>query len=53
MEYRIRIIETSSRLETVEADCEEDALDYVRDEYANENIVLDSNDYDDVGFEVD
>ena len=52
-QYRIRITETSSRLETVEADCEENALDYVQEQYTNENIVLDSSDYDDVRFEVD
>jgi len=52
-EYRIRVTETLSRLETVEAESEDDALDYVRDQYAAEQIILDADDYDGVEFEVD
>ena len=52
-EYRIRITETLSRLETIEADCEDEALDYAENEYADTNIVLDFSDFDSVKFEVD
>jgi len=52
-EYTIRVTETSSRLVTVDVLDAEDAIDMVQQQYADEEIVLDSNDYDDVKFEVE
>lgn len=51
-EYTIRVTETSSRLVTVNVLDTEDAIEMVQDQYSNEEIVLDSTDFDDVKFEV-
>lgn len=51
MEYEVIITETLSRRITVEANSREDALDIVQEKYANEEIILDSNDFFDVEFD--
>lgn len=51
-EYTIRVTETLSRLVTVDVLDTEDAIDMVRQQYSDEEIVLDETDYDDVKFEV-
>lgn len=51
-EYAIEITETLSRIEYVEADNEDEALDAVREMYFNEEIVLDSYDYIDTDFNI-
>jgi len=52
-EYTIRVTETSSRLVTVDVLDTEDAIDMVTEQYNNEEIVLDTSDFDDVKFEVE
>ena len=49
-EYAVEVVETLSRVEYVEADNEDEALDKVREMYFNEVIVLDSSDYDSTDF---
>lgn len=51
-EHRIRITETSSRIVTIDAGSEHDAIEAVQQQYADEKIVLGEADYDDVNFEV-
>lgn len=51
-EYTIEVKEQASRLVTVNAESEDDAIDIVEQQYADGDIVLDYNDYDDVEFEV-
>ncbi len=51
-QYKVEVKETSSRIVTVETNCEDDAIVVVRAMYTNEVIVLDAEDYDDVEFEV-
>ncbi len=46
MEYRIRIVETASRVITVEAEDEQTAVDIVSDQYSKAEIILDWEDYD-------
>lgn len=46
MEYKIRIIETLSRVITVDAEDEQSAVDIVSEQYAKEEIVLDYDDFD-------
>lgn len=53
--YTIEINESYTRVVTVELDDDSDindALSEVRDNYYNERIVLDSDDFDDVNFNV-
>jgi len=52
-EYTVRVTETLSCLVTVDVLDTEDAIDMVTEQYANEEIVLDSSDFDGVGFEVE
>ena len=53
MRVKIQITETLQRSIKVEAKNEQDALDYVRQQYVDERIVLDSNDCtSDAEFEV-
>ena len=51
-EYAVEISETLSRVEYVEADNEDEALDIVREKYFNEEFVLDSSDYIDTDFQI-
>lgn len=46
MEYKIRIIETLSRVMIVEAEDEQSAVDIVSDQYSKAEIILDAEDYD-------
>ncbi len=43
--YRIEIAETLSRTVEMEADCEADAIDKVRQKYRNCEIILNASDY--------
>ncbi len=52
-EYKIKVTETLSCVVIITAESEQDAIDDVQNDYANESIVLDYNDYDDVKFEVE
>lgn len=45
---KIRIKETLSRVVDVDAETEADAISIVEHQYANEKIVLDASDFDDV-----
>ena len=51
-EMKIRIKETLSRVVDVDAETEADAISIVEHQYADEKIVLDADDFDDVEFEV-
>ncbi|KKN71233.1 hypothetical protein LCGC14_0422760 [marine sediment metagenome] len=51
-EYEVEIEETLSRIVTVEAENSDDAEDKVREDYGNGDIVLDSDDFQDVNFEI-
>lgn len=51
-EYKVEIHETSSRIVTVNAENEDDAVDVVREAYEAGEYVLDYNDFQDVEFEV-
>ena len=44
--YDIEIIETASKIVTVEADSESDAVRLVNDKYRNQDILLDTSDGD-------
>jgi hypothetical protein len=46
MIYKVRIIETLSRIVEIEADDEYDALSIAEDMYCDGGIVLDASDYD-------
>lgn len=48
--YKVRIVETSSRIVEVEANEEIDALNFVEDLYCEGIEVLDSSDFDFVDF---
>ena len=50
--YAIEVTETLSRIEYIDADSEEDALDLIRAMYFNEEIVLDSSNYIDTNFNI-
>jgi len=45
--YSFEIRETLSRVVEIEAETEEEAIQKVEQEYKNEEIVLDSSDFDD------
>lgn len=49
---KIRIKETLSRVVDIDAKTETDAISIVEHQYADEKIVLDASDFDDVKFEV-
>ena len=50
--YRVVVTETLQRTITINADNEGEALDKVQEMYDNEEIVLDSSDYQDTKIEV-
>lgn len=50
VKYTINIEEILSRIVEVEADSEEEAENKVREQYRNEDIVLDSSDFQGVEF---
>lgn len=50
-EHKVKITEASSRIVTITAESEHDAVEIVQQQYADEKIILDSSDYDDVNFE--
>jgi hypothetical protein len=50
MKYKVRIIETLSRIVEVEAENDMDALNTVEDMYCDSQIVLDSEDFDFVDY---
>lgn len=52
MTYCIEVTEVLKRRVYVESDCAENALAKVEDDYANCDIVLDSEDFVDNSFEV-
>ena len=52
MKFRIEIAETLSRAIDIEADSEEEALQKVRDRYNAEIIILNSEDFLDVEFQM-
>ena len=49
--YQVEITETSQRVEEVEAESEEEAIDIVDELYRNGEIVIEYNDYK--GYEID
>lgn len=51
-EYQVEVVETLVRIVTVEAMSEEDAIKFVRYDYSNAELVLDSDDFFDVEFEI-
>ena len=51
-EYNVEVCETLIRIVTVEALNEEQALEFVRYDYNNAELVLDSDDFFDVDFEI-
>ena len=53
MKYKVRIIETLSRVVEVEAEDDMDALNTVEDMYCDSQIVLDSEDFDFVDYEIE
>lgn len=52
MKYQVKITEYLSKIIEVEADDEIDARLLVEEMYCGEEVVLDSNDFDDVEFEI-
>lgn len=51
-EYQVEVVETLIRIVTVEAMTEEDAIKFVKYDYNNAELVLDSDDFFDVDFNV-
>jgi hypothetical protein len=51
-EYNIEVCETLIRIVTVEATSEEEALELIRNDYNNAELVLDADDFFDVDFEI-
>ena len=51
-EFQVEVCETLIRIVTVEAQSEEQALEFVRYDYNNAELVLDSDDFFDVEFEI-
>jgi len=49
-EYQVEVCETLIRIVTVEAQSKEQALEFVRYDYNNAELVLDSDDFFDVDF---
>ena len=49
-EFQVEVCETLIRIMTVEAQSEEQALEFVRYDYNNAELVLDSDDFFDVDF---
>ena len=52
MKYSVTIEETLSRTVEIEADSKENAIEKVKKQYKNEDIVLDSDDFSEVVFGV-
>lgn len=50
--YDFNIIETLARVVTIEAETLEEAEEKIRDMYNNEEIVLDSSDFQDTNIEI-
>jgi len=51
--YKVEIIEKSYRLVEVSATSKKQAIEFVREQYENGEIVLDYNDFDDVKFKAE
>lgn len=51
-EYNVEVCETLIRIVTIEAMNAEDAIKFVRYDYNNAELVLDSDDFFDVEFEI-
>jgi hypothetical protein len=51
-EFKVEVMETLVRIVTVEATSEEDAIKFVMYDYNNAELVLDSDDFFDVDFEI-
>ena len=51
-EFEVEVVETLIRIVTVEATSEEQALEFVKYDYNNAELVLDSDDFFDVDFNV-
>lgn len=51
-EYSVEVCETLIRIVTVEATSEDEAIKFVRYDYNNAELVLDSDDFFDVEFEI-
>ena len=51
-EFQVEVCETLIRIVTVEAQSAEQALEFVRYDYNNAELVLDSDDFFDVEFEI-
>lgn len=51
-EYQVEIKETLSRIVTVVADSNDEAIANAQDDYNNESVVLDASDFQDVEFGV-
>jgi hypothetical protein len=49
-EYQVEVCETLIRIVTVEATSEEDAIKFVKHDYNTAELVLDSDDFFDVDF---
>jgi len=49
-EFQVEVCETLIKIVTVEAQSEEQALEFVRYDYNNAELVLDSDDFFDVDF---
>ena len=49
-EYEVEVVETLIKIVTVEAMTEEDAIKFVKYDYNNAELVLDSDDFFDVDF---
>lgn len=52
MEYKVEIKETLSRVVTVKAKSEQEAINKVKGEYASECHILDSGDYSETNFDI-
>ena len=51
-EFQVEVCETLIRIVTVEATSEEQAIEQVMNDYNNAELVLDSDDFFDVEFEI-
>lgn len=50
MKYKIKVIETLSKIVEVEADSEDAAFEKIQDMHANEDFVLSADDFEGVEF---
>jgi hypothetical protein len=51
-EYSVEVVETLIRIVTVEATSEEQAIEQVMNDYNNAELILDSDDFFDIEFEI-